>query len=41
MPEKKMVYSNCRILSADSVEHFGLDLKMVGLSQMVADALAD
>lgn len=41
MPKKKMACSNCQILSADRVERFGLDVKMVGLSQMVADALAD
>jgi Fe-S oxidoreductase len=36
-----MACSNCRLQFTDSVDHFGLDVKVVGLSQMVADALAD
>ncbi len=36
-----MTCSNCRLQFTDSVQHFGLDVKVAGLSQMVADALAD
>jgi Fe-S oxidoreductase len=36
-----MTCSNCRLQFTDSVQHFGLDVKIAGLSQMVADALAD
>ena len=34
-----MTCSNCRLQFTDSVEHFHLDVKVRGLSQMVADAL--
>lgn len=34
-----MTCSNCRLQFTDSVAHFGLDLKVTGLAQMVADAL--
>jgi Fe-S oxidoreductase len=36
-----MACSNCRLQFTDGVEHFGLDLKVRGLSQMVADALEE
>jgi len=36
-----MTCSNCRLQFTDSVEHFGLDVKIAGLSQMVADALVE
>ncbi len=36
-----MTCSNCRLQFTDSVAHFGLDLKVTGLAQMVADALVD
>jgi Fe-S oxidoreductase len=36
-----MACSNCRLQFNDSVEHFGLDLKIRGLAQMVADALEE
>jgi hypothetical protein len=35
-----MVCSNCRLQFADCVQHFGLDWKIYGLSQMVAESLA-
>ena len=34
-----MVCSNCRLQFTDCVEHFDLDVKVRGLSEMVADAL--
>jgi Fe-S oxidoreductase len=34
-----MSCSNCRLQFTDCVEHFNLDVKVAGLSQMVADAL--
>ncbi len=34
-----MTCSNCRLQFTDSVQHFGLDVKVRGLSQMVAEAL--
>ena len=36
-----MVCSNCRLQFTDSVKHFNFDVKVAGLSQMVADALED
>jgi Fe-S oxidoreductase len=36
-----MACSNCRLQFTDGVQHFGLDLKVRGLSQMVADALVE
>ena len=36
-----MTCANCRLQFTDSVEHFGVDLKVAGLSQMVADALEE
>ena len=33
--------SNCRLQFTDCVDHFGLDVKVTGLSQMVADALEE
>lgn len=36
-----MTCSNCRLQFTDCVQHFGLDVKIAGLSQMVADALVD
>lgn len=36
-----MTCSNCRLQFTDSVAHFGLDLKVIGLAQMVADALEE
>ncbi len=36
-----MTCSNCRLQFTDGVEHFGLDLKVTGLAQMVADALEE
>jgi Fe-S oxidoreductase len=34
-----MSCSNCRLQFADCVAHFGLDVKVAGLSQLVADAM--
>lgn len=34
-----MVCSNCRLQFVDGVQHFGVNVKVHGLSQMVADAL--
>lgn len=34
-----MVCSNCRLQFVDGVQHFGLDVKVHGLSQMVAESL--
>jgi Fe-S oxidoreductase len=34
-----MTCSNCRLQFTDSVQHFNLDVKVTGLSQMVSDAL--
>jgi Fe-S oxidoreductase len=34
-----MTCSNCRLQFTDGVAHFGLDLKVTGLAQIVADAL--
>ncbi len=34
-----MTCSNCRLQFTDGVQHFNLDVKVAGLSQMVADAL--
>jgi Fe-S oxidoreductase len=34
-----MLCSNCRLQFTDSVQHFGLDIKVRGLSEMVAEAL--
>ncbi len=34
-----MTCSNCRLQYTDSVEHFHLDIKVRGLSQMVAEAM--
>lgn len=34
-----MTCSNCRLQFTDSVQHFNLDIKVRGLSQMVADSL--
>ncbi len=36
-----MVCSNCRLQFTDCVQHFNLDWKVVGLSQLVADALVE
>jgi Fe-S oxidoreductase len=36
-----MVCSNCRLQFTDCVQHFDLDWKVVGLSQLVADALVE
>ena len=36
-----MCCSNCRLQFVDSVKHFNYDIKIAGLSQMVADALED
>ena len=36
-----MSCSNCRLQFADCVQHFNLDVKVAGLSQMVADALVE
>jgi Fe-S oxidoreductase len=36
-----MVCSNCRLQFTDCVQHFNLDVKVAGLSQIVADALVD
>jgi Fe-S oxidoreductase len=36
-----MTCSNCRLQFTDSVKHFNYDIKIAGLSQMVADALED
>lgn len=36
-----MSCSNCRLQFVDCVQHFNLDVKVAGLSQMVADALVD
>ena len=36
-----MSCSNCRLQFVDSVKHFNLDVKVAGLSQMVADALEE
>ncbi len=36
-----MVCSNCRLQFTDSVQHFNFDVKVAGLSQLVADALED
>jgi Fe-S oxidoreductase len=36
-----MVCSNCRLQFTDSIQHFRLDVKVAGLSQLVADALVD
>ena len=36
-----MVCSNCRLQFTDCVQHFNLDVKVAGLSQLVADALVD
>jgi hypothetical protein len=36
-----MVCSNCRLQFTDCVQHFNLDVKVRGLSEMVADALMD
>jgi Fe-S oxidoreductase len=36
-----MSCSNCRLQFTDSVQHFNLDVKVAGLSQLVADALID
>jgi Fe-S oxidoreductase len=36
-----MACSNCRLQFTDGVQHFGLDLKVRGLSQMVADAIVE
>jgi Fe-S oxidoreductase len=36
-----MTCSNCRLQFTDGVTHFGLDLKVTGLAQMVADALVE
>jgi Fe-S oxidoreductase len=36
-----MSCSNCRLQFTDGVTHFGLDLKVTGLAQMVADALVE
>ena len=33
--------SNCRLQFVDGVDHFGLDVKVAGLSQMVAEALEE
>jgi Fe-S oxidoreductase len=36
-----MSCSNCRLQFTDCVQHFNLDVKVKGLSQMVADALEE
>jgi hypothetical protein len=36
-----MSCSNCRLQFTDCVQHFNLDVKVAGLSQMVADALEE
>ena len=36
-----MTCSNCRLQFTDCVQHFNLDVKVAGLSQMVADALVE
>ncbi len=36
-----MVCSNCRLQFTDSVQHFNLDVKVRGLSHMVAEALVE
>lgn len=36
-----MACSNCRLQFTDCVQHFNLDVKVAGLSQLVADALED
>lgn len=36
-----MACSNCRLQFTDCVQHFNLDWKVVGLSQLVADALVE
>lgn len=36
-----MVCSNCRLQFTDCVQHFALDVKVAGLSQVVADALVE
>ena len=36
-----MACSNCRLQFTDCVQHFNLDVKVAGLSQMVADALVE
>jgi Fe-S oxidoreductase len=36
-----MTCSNCRLQFTDGIEHFGTDLKVAGLAQMVADALVE
>ena len=36
-----MACSNCRLQFTDCVQHFNLDVKVAGLSQMVADALEE
>ncbi len=36
-----MSCSNCRLQFVDCVQHFNLDVKVAGLSQMVADALVE
>jgi len=36
-----MACSNCRLQFTDCVQHFDLDVKVAGLSQLVADALED
>jgi hypothetical protein len=34
-----MVCSNCRLQFVEGVQHFGFNVKVHGLSQMVAEAL--
>jgi Fe-S oxidoreductase len=36
-----MVCSNCRLQFTDCVQHFNVDIKIAGLSQLVADALVE
>jgi Fe-S oxidoreductase len=36
-----MACSNCRLQFTDCVQHFDLDVKVAGLSQLVADALIE
>ena len=36
-----MACSNCRLQFTDCVQHFNLDVKVAGLSQMVADAMVE
>ena len=36
-----MSCSNCRLQFTDCVQHFNLDVKVAGLSQMVADSLVE